>query len=64
MEKIGGGGGGEGVDEVQGGEGGVEVQKGGVRIPRHLNVDAFWRVLEECCAAADVAVGAGVGVVV
>jgi uridine nucleosidase len=25
----------------------------GVRIPRKLNVDAFWQVLEECCSMAD-----------
>lgn len=25
----------------------------GVRVPRKLNVNAFWKVLEECCAKAD-----------
>ena len=26
---------------------------GGVRIPRKLNLDAFWTMLEECCSRAD-----------
>lgn len=25
----------------------------GVKIPRKLNVDAFWKMLEECCSIAE-----------
>ena len=32
---------------------GSDVAGRGVRIPRELNVDEFWQVLEDCCSIAE-----------
>lgn len=43
------------LDSIRGQVGRTVVKKAktGVRIPRELNVEEFWRVLEDCCARAD-----------
>lgn len=43
------------LDNIRGQVGRTIVKKAesGVRIPRELNVEEFWRVLEDCCARAD-----------
>lgn len=44
------------LDSVRGQVGRTVVKKAetGVRIPRKLNLEEFWRVLEDCCARADI----------
>ncbi len=45
------------LDSIRGQVGRTVVEalniRHGVRIPRKLNVEAFWRVLEECCSTAE-----------